>query len=486
MSRRFLTAFAVMAGVSMVALMVRGSDASPRYESKGEVWAKTPEKLARLAWDTMDAIMRQDVEPPARQAMMLGAIKGLARGGKQQVPHDLSQRISGITAFEGFQALVKEYWPKAPDAALQRDAQKKMMDGLLAAISADTTLLSATALKVQNSVSASHYVGIGIQYQINAEEKVEQVMTPFRGGPAHRAGLKPGDLLVEVDGRSTAGIDDETVANWVRGPEGTPVTVTVRQPKSQDKRTYRIIRGVIPIETVHGYRRAPDGWRYQVEPGSGVGYIFVNALHASTLHELRQADEKLKNEGLRALVIDLRFSGAGNAPHQVELIGDSLGGGGTLWRTCDAEGKTRDCTSSRECLFRDLPLAVLVNEEVADPLTMALAAALHDNRHATIIGVAPKVEGYIKTAIDLPNGIGGAMVPTARLERADPKLGWPLQPDYPVTTSSKQRGAIEEWLAQKDFTELPAGSTDEAPSDPQLQKAVTLLKKSLEQMAHAK
>jgi carboxyl-terminal processing protease len=483
MSRRFVTAFAVMACFTTVPFTVQGSDASSRYESKSELWANSPEQLARLAWDTIDVIMRQDVDPPARQTMMLGAIKGLAKGGKHQVGHDLSERISGIATFASFEALVKEYWPKSPDAALQREAQKKMMDGLLAAVSPDTTLLSSTALKVQNSVSASRYVGIGIQYDFNPEEKLEQVTTPFRGGPAHRAGLKPGDLFLEVDGRSTAGVDLETLASWVRGPEGTPVTVTVRQPKSKDKRTYRIIRGVIPIETVHGYRLAPEGWHYEVDPG--VGYIFVNALNASTLHELRQADEKLKNEGLHALIIDLRYAGPGNAPHQAELVGDSLGGGGTLWRSCDAQGKTRDSTSSRECLFRDMPLAVLVNEEVTDPMMMALAAALRDNRHASIIGITPKAEGYIKTAIDLPNGIGGAMLRTARLERADPKLGWPLQPDYPVTASSKQRGAVEEWLAQKEFTELPAGSTNEAPPDPQLLKAVTLLKKFLEQMAHA-
>jgi carboxyl-terminal processing protease len=483
MSWRFVKAFAVMVGLTMQPFLLRGSDAPPRYETKGELWASTSGQLAKLAWDTMDTIKRKDVDPPARQAMMLGAIKGLAQGGKQQVPHDLSERISGITTFDGFEALVKEYWPKAVDAAVRRESEKKMMDGLLAAVSADTVLLSSTALKVQNSVSASRYVGIGVQYDFNPEEKLEQVVTPFRGGPAHRAGLKPGDLFLEVDGRSTAGIDLETLATWVRGPEGTPVTVTVRQPKSQDKRTYRIIRGVIPIETVHGYRRAPDGWNYQV--GAGIGYVFVNALHSSTLHELRQVDEKLRSEGLHALVIDLRYAGSGNAPHQAELIGDSLGGGGTLWRSSDAQGKTHDCTSSRECLFRDWPLAVLVNEEVSDPMAMALAAALHDARRAIIIGTVPKAEGYVKTAIDLPNGIGGAMVRTARLERADPKLGWPLRPDYPVTTSSRQRGAIEEWLAQKEFTELPAGSTDEAPPDPQLQKAVTLLKKSLNQMAHA-
>jgi carboxyl-terminal processing protease len=483
MSRRFFTVFAVMACITMGPLTVQGADAPPRYEPKGEVWASSPEQLARLAWDTIDTIMRQDVDPPARQAMMLGAIKGLVQGGQQQVPHGLSERISGITTFEGFRAVVKEYWPKTANADVQLRAEKKMMDGLLSAVSADTTLLTPTALNVQNSVSASRYVGIGIEYDFNLEEKLEQVVTPFRGGPAHRAGLKPGDLFLEVDGRSTAGVDLETLASWVRGPEGTPVTVTVRQPKSKDKRTYRIIRGVIPIETVHGYRMAPEGWHYQVEPG--VGYIYVNALHSSTLHELRQVDEKLKNEGAHSLIIDLRNAGPGNAPHQAELIGDSLGGGGTLWRTSDAQGKTRDCTSSRECLFRDWPLAVLVNEEVTDPLTMALAAALHDNRHAIVIGTAPKAEGYIKTAIDLPRGIGGAMVPTARLQRADPKLGWPLRPDYPISTSSKQRGAIEEWLAQKEFTELPAGSTDEGPTDPQLQKAVTLLKKSLDQMAHA-
>src|SRR5262249_45337811 len=149
---------------------------------------------------------------------------------------------------------------------------------------------------------------------------------------------------------------------------------------SRQERTMRIVRGLIPIETVRGFQLGRDDqWDYLIDSGSGIGYIFISAIHSSTLHELRQAESKLKAQGARALVIDLRFANGDTPMHQAEMVGDSLVGGGTMWRTDDVDGHTQEYHSSRECLFRDWPLAILINQELTDPMTQALAAALRDN-----------------------------------------------------------------------------------------------------------
>jgi carboxyl-terminal processing protease len=318
-------------------------------------------------------------------------------------------------------------------------------------------------------------------YQQDAETHMPQFVTPFRRGPAHRAGIKPGDLLVKVDGKSTKGISLEDTANWVRGPEGTPVSVVVRQPKSTEERTYQIVRGVIPIETVVGYRRAGGDldWHYEIDPSAPIGYIAVTALHSSTPHELRQAEGRLKAERARALVIDLRFAGAATPLHQAEMVGENLVGGGLMWRVHDAQDQVKEVRSSRECLFRDWPMVILIGEETVDPMAKALAAALHDNGRAVLVGETPKMDEYLKTQLDLPGDLGGVMLRTARLERPARDHGWPLEPDHTVPSTSVQRATIEKWLNDKNLVELPAGMTDQPPEDPQLARAVEILKADL-------
>jgi carboxyl-terminal processing protease len=440
------------------------------------------EEASKLAWSIMDVILARHIDPPTRQEMMLGAARGLVNLHRGGPPARLGRQISGMTTYEQFQSLVKELWPKPSDKS-PAATSRAMVEGVLAAVAGNNGLMSPTLLRVESQVAASRYVGIGVQYSLNKEEDVPQVVTPFRGGPAHRAGVKPGDLLVSVDGKKTKGIGLEESASWVRGQEGKPVTIVFRQPKSTAERTLRIVRGVIPIETVLGYRREGDsGWRYRIDPSDGVGYIWINAIHSSTLHELRQVETKLRGEGIRALVIDLRYSAPGTQLHQAEMVGDSLVGGGLMWRMYEGGENPKEYRSSRECLFRDWPMAILLSEEINDPMIAALAAALADNGRAILVGEMAKAGPYVKTLLELGE-LGGTMLQTAKLERPTAERGWPPRPDQPVETTPLQRALIEKWLFEKELTELPKGVTDEPPVDPQLSKAVALLKRALEKKA---
>jgi carboxyl-terminal processing protease len=340
--------------------------------------------------------------------------------------------------------------------------------------------MSAANAKVNKQVAANQYVGTGIQIRMNETEKMAQIMNPFRRGPARRAGARPADLIVRVDGRSTEKVALGTVVQWLRGPKGSEVTVDVRQPGSKEVRTLHIVRDTVPIDTVLGYRRASeDTWKYALDSDSAIGYLRIDSINSSTLHELRQAERRLQADGVRALVIDFRAGSSAGNLHDGELVADGFLDGGVMWRIRDAHGHVKDIQADRDCLFRDWPIAVLIDDTVVDNLTPAVAAALQDNRRAVLIGQPTRNDGLVKRLVELPDNLGVITLLSGRLERAVAGRGWPLRPDHEIALTASQQKEVHRWLEEKQMTELPAGRTDAPPVDPQLAKAIGVLQAAL-------
>jgi hypothetical protein len=109
-----------------------------------------------------------------------------------------------------------------------------------------------------------------------------------------------------------------------------------------------------------------------------------------------------------------------------------------------------------------------------------VAAALQDNGRAILVGEPTAADGYAATLVELPDQLGAIAVRTARLERAVKDRGWPVQPDHRVASSKAQREALANWLRYKGFPELPAGVDEKPPEDPQLARAVELLRKQMQ------
>src|SRR5262249_40948978 len=154
------------------------------------------------------------------------------------------------------------------------------------------------------------------------------IMVPFRGGPAHKAGARVNDLILSVDGASTEGKTIAQVVEMIRGEEGTEVTFTVRQPKSDEKRDLRMTRGVVPFEHIAGYRPGrKDLWEFRIKPDEAIGYAHVNSITTSIVHELRDLEKQLRKEEIRALILDLRYSVGYRMQHAL-LAADALLDGG--------------------------------------------------------------------------------------------------------------------------------------------------------------
>jgi carboxyl-terminal processing protease len=451
--------------------------------------ALSPETVARRLARITEVILDNHVQPPTRQEMILAAVRALLEAAGRTPPADLSRRVSDLTTDEQVIAFVREVWPKAGDGApiAAEKLETPMLHGLLQRVPGMPNLMPVAENKVSEQILNNRYVGIGIQLAFDRSKELAQIVTPFVRGPARKAGMKAGDLIVEVDGQSMKGLSLQQVVERLRGQEGTAVTVMVRQPDTTETRTLTMTRAVVPFDTVVGYRRLSDeAWQYRVHPNEPIGYIWVKSINASTLHHLRQAEQQMQADGIRALVIDLRFNGGGGLLQHVHLLADGLLDGGVLWRLRDRNGQVTETRAEPECLLRGWPLVVLVNEPLHDKGSRLLAAALKDNGRAILVGERPGGDGYIKSIVNLPEGAFALALPTAHMERASAQSGpaegqvrpqeWSLDPDHEVPMTKAQREKLRQWLFQKDLPEPPH---DGAPEDPQLAKAIEILRGAL-------
>jgi carboxyl-terminal processing protease len=369
---------------------------------------------------------------------------------------------------------------------------QKVLSGVVRAVPGDVHLVSDADRKGIEGFAQNRYVGTGVQVGYDAAEKLAFIISPIRNGPAHKAGALPGDRILKIDGENVHGVGLKRVVECLRGDEGTAVTLTVRQPGSNENRDLKLIRGVSPIETVVGFcRLANDRWRFRPENDTPIGYVAVTNVNASTLHELRVIERELTADGVQGLVLDMRFAQGGDA-HQATLLADGLLDEGTLWQMRDARQNVRVYKSDRECLFRGWPLIVLVDQHTG-PAAAWVAGTLQDNNRAPLLGQTFIRDGYTKRFVNVSGGNGALEIPVGLVERtktqtvADHGLstdryaagGWVIQPKHAVGATSQQRQALHQWTLDKLKTDTPNNAHTTSPSDEQLAKAMDLLRKQI-------
>jgi carboxyl-terminal processing protease len=451
--------------------------------------------VARRVWVVMEAVLRQHVEPPPRQEMLLSGARTLLKAAGVAVPPDLSRRVSELTTEEQMTAFVRDLWDQAATAKAPAAAEREatLLRGLLAGVPGRPHLMSARDIKVMEQLDGNRYVGIGIQISLHKETGLAQINVAFPHAPARRAGIQPGDLIVEVDGvPATGGVG--RVVQLLRGEDGTDVSVIVRQPDAKEQRTYTMTRGLVPFETAVGHRRvSEDDWSFRVADDGPVAYIRLASIRASTLHELRRLERRLQKEGCRALVLDLRFCVGGHLP-SAAMVADGLLDGGVLWRVRDGQNRVKEYKADRDCLFRGWPMAVLINYALDGLGSELVAAALQDNGRAKLVGGPPRPQtAYVKTLVTLPDGHGTLSLATGVVERAAPPseqaepqnedetrgpiLG--VRPDYDVKMTPDQYQAVLTWLRDNEKPETAAKLGPQPPADPQLTKALDLLRAAL-------
>ncbi len=281
---------------------------------------------------------------------------------------------------------------------------RKLIDGaikgMLRTLDPHTSYMPPEMYKEMQVETEGQFGGLGIEITVRDDQLT--VVSPIEDTPAFRAGLKAGDRIVKIDGEPTKDITLLEAVRKMRGPKGTPVTVTIMRDDFDAPKDFTITRDVIKIRSVS--HRKLDG---------NIGYVRLRNFHKTTADELEEALHDLEEQGIAGLVLDVRNNPGGLLNQAVEVVDKFVGKDQLIVYT---QGRIRNqnmrFTSKGDRPHLEYPLVVLVNSGSASASEI-VAGALQDHGRAIVLGTQTFGKGSVQTIIPLSDG-SGLRLTTAR------------------------------------------------------------------------
>ncbi len=262
-----------------------------------------------------------------------------------------------------------------------------------------TVFLSPREIESLNElIRGGDFGGIGIYIGKDPKTKDIEVLNPIDGTPASRAGLKPFDTIISVDGHLTKPMDLDSVMNLIRGKVGSSVKLLVARKGVPDK-TYVVVREQIHVPSV-SYRMI----------GKDVGYIQLYDFGDTSEQEVTAALNSVFKQGAKAIVFDLRNNGGGLLDAAVQVSSKFIADG-PIVSTIDRAGQVETEDAYQDAVPPH-PLVVLVNQYTASASEIT-AGAIQDARVGVLLGVRTYGKGVVQTIYDLP-GSSAVKITTAR------------------------------------------------------------------------
>jgi carboxyl-terminal processing protease len=281
---------------------------------------------------------------------------------------------------------------RVPAAALVEGATRGMVDALGDPYSVYLDRDNYSELNVQIEGS---FGGIGVEFDMDKNRRLV-IVAILPGTPAARAGLKSGDIIVQIDDQDATQTSMMDAARLIRGTVGTTVTVRVWREQENRYLSVNLKREQISVPSVTG----------KIIPNHPeIGYVQVaNFNRGSTIAQLDQVLEEIGKKGYQALILDLRGNPGGDLQTAVELAGYFVAPNPVV-RIVHRGGAEETWSSSREKPFLTKPLAVLINGGSASASEI-VAGAIKDNASGTLIGARTFGKGLVQTVFDLGGRVG--------------------------------------------------------------------------------
>ncbi len=344
-------------------------------------------------------------------AAVVGGTIGSSRRTRRNVPantlvndieKDYDEAIHTIS--DGYAGDID--YEKATQAAIQ---------GMLSTLDPHSMYFPHREFKKLQEDQGSRFYGIGVT--IVQHRDGVYVQSAVEGAPAGRLGLRYGDRIVEVDGQDARDWTSEQVSKKVRGPQGEPVTIKVDRAGSEAPLTFTIIRDSVPLPSIRN--------AYMVRPGTG--YVGLTGGFQSTSdEELREAIKKLKGDGMRQLILDMRGNPGGLLNQAIDVASEFLPRGKVV---VSVKGRT---DYSEPIVYKssganpeDVPLVILINRGSASASEI-VAGAIQDHGRGLIVGETSFGKGLVQHVFQLPFNTGLTLT-TARYYTP---YGRSLQRDY--------------------------------------------------------
>ena len=369
----------------------------------------------------------------------------------------------------------------------RRELVEAAIKGMIAKLDPYSDYISPEELNRFTEQVDQEFGGIGVQVQEEPETNRLMVVAPLPGTPAYKAGVQPGDVIMEIDGKSTDGFKLSDAVKILKGNPGEAVTLGVRRAGSDSIEQIKIVRDIIRVSTVLGDQHKPDrSWDFMMDHEKKIGYLRLTHFSRHTSEELRESLEALKKEGMKGLILDLRFNPGGllnQATEVADLFIDegkivSTEGRNTPERVWEA---TKDGNS-----YTDVPMVILVNRYSASASEI-VSACLQDHKRAIVVGERTWGKGSVQNVIELEEGSSALKLTTASYHRPSGKNihrfpdsketdEWGVMPDdgYKVEFSIDELQKYSEYRQKRD---AGIGTPEETKfDDRQLAKALEYIR----------
>jgi carboxyl-terminal processing protease len=327
------------------------------------------------------------------------------------------------------------------------EAIEAAINGMLASLDPHSSYLDPDDFKDMQTQTSGEYGGLGIE--VTAQDGFVKVVSPMDGTPASRAGIKSGDFLTAIDGKSIVGLPLNDAVKQMRGAIGSAINVTVVR-EAVEPFDVSLTREVIRPEVV------------KTKAVGDVGYLRITTFNEQTVKALDAGLEKVRKEvkgGLKGLVLDLRDNPGGLLEASIEVSSRFLNGGEVVSTRGRRETDQRRYNAVRVNRFPDVPIVVLINGGSASAAEI-VAGALQDRKRAVVMGVTSFGKGSVQTVLPLGPGKGAMRLTTSRYYtpsgRSIQNAG--IDPDFevaPVRLSDKDIEDLKTRAARFSESALP-------------------------------
>ncbi|PZC45899.1 MAG: carboxyl-terminal processing protease [Chloroflexi bacterium] len=352
----------------------------------------------------------------------LGFTETVFQGESLEAPSDVAKELTII--WEAWAILTKDHVDRAElDPRAMSEAAIRGM--LIALGDPHTNYVPPEAFAIDsNDIFQGEFEGIGAHVSMN-RSGVLIIVAPIQGSPAEKAGIRPGDQILGVDGMSLDGYTVLQAVSLIRGPKGSTVKLLVKHLGAIDAIEIEVIRGTIPLVSVL-VRSLPE---------DSVAHLRITNFHDNTANELTLALDKAIKNGASGLIIDVRDNPGGTLQSVIDITSKFLNKDLLIAYQIDASQRRTDWKVKDGGKYVDIPLVVLSNSFSASA-SEVLIGAFQDNNRATIIGDVSFGKGSVNMLRPLSNG-GGMFVTTSRWFTPKGKMiqGVGIEPDIHITAT---------------------------------------------------
>ncbi len=279
------------------------------------------------------------------------------------------------------------------DSLDKDDLMEKAVENLLSELDPHSSYINAEDLNSVNQGMEGSFDGIGVEFSLKDDTIL--VIAPISGGPSEKAGIRAGDKIIRVDDEVIAGTDltNQKVFDLLRGERGTQVVVGILRAGEDELINFNITRGKIPIHSIDV--------SYMVD--HELGYIKVNRFSATTYGEFKKATEKLLNEGMQKVLLDLRNNPGGYLGAAINVVNEFLDDNKLIVYT---EGRSRnkeEYFSNAAGSLLNTEVVVLIDEGSASASEI-VAGALQDNDRGIVAGRRSFGKGLVQEQFEHHDG----------------------------------------------------------------------------------